>query len=163
MHDLADAHLISFAFFAAAHEGRLVTRGGAFCTICSPARAWNTETGREGGSGREKIAHQDEKLIALTTHTETWTVVLNLNLEFMVCLLAVEWVILQATENVSFFNNFCFRKSLSPPSFHHRLCGFEWQGTKYFSSKVWGIPVPAHFNTNYYHFVANIGMAQVYS
>ena len=30
MHDLADAHLISFAFFAAAHEGRLVTRGGLF-------------------------------------------------------------------------------------------------------------------------------------
>ena len=136
---------------------------GAFCTICSPDRAWNTEAGREGVRGEEKIAHQDEKLIALTTHTETWTVVLNLNLEFMVCLLAVEWVILQATENVSFFNNFCFRKSLSPPCSHHRLCGFGWHGAKYFSSKVKGIPVPAHFNTNSYHFVTNIGMAQVNS
>ena len=150
MHDLADAHLISFAFLPLLMRVGLWPVGGFLHNLFpwQSLKYW----GREGGSGGEKIAHQDEKLIALTTHTETWTVVLNLDLEFMVCLLAVEWVILQATENVSFFNNFCFRKFLSPPSSHHRLCGFEWQGTKYFSSKVWGIPVPAHFNTNSYHF-----------
>ena len=62
-----------FCFLPAPQWGSACDPWGAFCTICSPDRAWNTEAGREGerGGREEKIAYQDEKLIALTTHTGT--------------------------------------------------------------------------------------------